>query len=604
MSSTFGVTIEDLRAYPWQDLIKNSPKKEMMSYHGLLSQALADCQTAADSRGVNVYRFLGGMTSWMPSYDDSNSKYQPMFTGAIAPANYEEGDLDVLEMLLPEIADSEFKSRVADLLWIRRKKKNPDHARIAVQAFLEAAAALESDKFDRIFTGRIKRGVQLSAVLGREKDLFKATLLNVDKLIQKYALTGQPWICADLMNILLEYGAGDHAAYSVLSGEIAKRLQSQNEFSWAQNYWRLQSNWLRIGGDGESSRVALVNEAEAIVLEADAATKRKTPSYGAAKGILAGGIEALRRAGGDAKRIEELRKLHAEYARKSLSEMSTISVPGGDFSEHVQTIVKAVKGQSLQHALLWLGNVPPTNVASLRKTLTESGGPFSFLFATEYLNEEGKTVARTKGANPSAKELEEEHAKAKMFEMASRFQWSLRAQTTILPVISQINSENNIEPKDFAFLLLHNPFVCPGREDIFARALLAGFRGDWLMVTHLIPPQIEHMLRFILVQQGKFTSSLDSEGIEAEYPLGKLLCEMPDIEAALGEDLLFDLRGILVEKPGTNLRNRMAHGLMNNSTFYDFPAVYLWWLFLKLCCIPALDYLERSQTAEKSEVKP
>src|SRR5437867_1456288 len=122
MSSTFGVTIEDVRAYPWQDMIKNSPKKEMMSYHDLLSQALADRQNAADSKGVNVYRLLGGITSWMPSYDDSNSKYQPMFTGAIAPENYGEGDLDVLEKLLPEIADAEFKSRVADLLWIRRKK--------------------------------------------------------------------------------------------------------------------------------------------------------------------------------------------------------------------------------------------------------------------------------------------------------------------------------------------------------------------------------------------------------------------------------------------------------------------------------------------------
>src|SRR5438034_68927 len=136
MSSTFGVTIDDVRAYPWQDAIKASPKKEMMSYHSLMSQALADRQNAGDSRGVNVYRLLGGLTAWMPSYDDSDSKYQPMFSGAIAGHDYQEGDLDVLEQLLPEIADPEFKSRVADLLWIRRKRKNPEHARVAVQAFL------------------------------------------------------------------------------------------------------------------------------------------------------------------------------------------------------------------------------------------------------------------------------------------------------------------------------------------------------------------------------------------------------------------------------------------------------------------------------------
>ncbi|MDB6017483.1 MAG: hypothetical protein JWR19_1972 [Pedosphaera sp.] len=575
-----------------------------MSYHGLLSQALVDCQNKGDSKGVSVYRLLGGMTSWNPSYDDSNDKYKPMFAGAIVPENYGEGDLDTLEKLLPEVTDPEFKSRVADLLWIRRKKKNPDHAKVAVQAFLESAAVLEAGTYDCIFTGRIKRAVQLSVVLGRESDRFIATLLHVENLIQKYSVTGQPWICADLMNILLEYGANNHEMYSVLCGKIAQHHQNQNEFSWAQNYWRLQSRWLRMGGgDSEAIRIALVNEAEAIVLEADAATKRKIPSYGAAKGILAKGIEALRRAGGDAKRVEELRKLHAEHAKKSLSELITISIPADDFTEHVQNVIKAVKGQSLEHALLWLGNIPPTNVASLRATLIQNGSPFSFLFATEYLDDEGKTVARTEGASPTAKDLEEEHIKAKMFEMAGRVQWNLRAQTTIIPALSQINSEHNIEPRDFAFLLLHNPFVSHGREDIIARALLAGLRGDWLVATHLIPPQIEHMLRYILAQRGKLTSSLDSEGIEAEYPLGKLLCAISDIEELLGKDLLFDLRGILVEKPGVNLRNRMAHGLMNNNAFYDLSAIYLWWLLLKLCCLPILNYLETVRHGEKVEAK-
>jgi hypothetical protein len=137
-----------------------------------------------------------------------------------------------------------------------------------------------------------------------------------------------------------------------------------------------------------------------------------------------------------------------------------------------------------------------------------------------------------------------------------------------------------------------------------ARALLAGLRGDWLTAAHLIPPQIENMLRFILARQGKLTSSLDSEGIEAEYPLGKLLCEIPDIEATLGEDLVFDLRGVLVEKAGANLRNRMAHGLMSSAAFYDSTAVFLWWLLLKLCCLPILNYLERIHSEQKPEAMP
>jgi hypothetical protein len=599
MSSTFGVSSDEVKKYPWQDVIKTSATKEMFSYHSLFNEALKNCQNAGDLLGVKVYRFIGGLTSWRLNYDDSNDKYLPLFDGAISPTDYQDEDLDVLEQILPEIVDAEFKSRVADLLWLCRKKKTPDHARIAVESFLTAASTLEDDRLDCIFTDRIKRAVQLSASLGKEKDLFKNTVSHVNALIQKYSQTGKQWVCGDLMNILLDFGEGDAAKLSTLCCNIAKHFQTQSDFMWAQNYWRLQSKWLRLTGDEEASRLALVSEAEAIVLEADAATKRKIPSFAAAKGILARGIEALRRVRGDKNRIEELRQLHAEYAKKSLHEMGTIQIPIPDGSQIVQTAIKAVAGKSLRQGMLSLANFPPTNTKLLRQNLIQGNHPEFLLFGAAYCNEEGKTVGSIEGVSPT--EIQEAHVRTKMFLMA-RTQWDFMAQTAILPALAKMNSEHNIGLKDFAFILLHNPFVAQGREDILARGLLAGFRGDWLTAAHLMPPQLEHMLRFILAQQGKLTSSLDSDGIEKEYNLGRILCEAPDlvatIEASLSKDLVFDLRGILIEKPGANLRNRMAHGLISSAAFYDTTVVYLWWLVLKLCSLPIFSYLEQQKAAK------
>jgi len=45
---------------------------------------------------------------------------------------------------------------------------------------------------------------------------------------------------------------------------------------------------------------------------------------------------------------------------------------------------------------------------------------------------------------------------------------------------------------------------------------------------------------------------------------------------------------LLVEHYGSNLRNLMAHGLLNHDAFYSRPIVYLWWLVLRLCCIPII----------------
>lgn len=57
----------------------------------------------------------------------------------------------------------------------------------------------------------------------------------------------------------------------------------------------------------------------------------------------------------------------------------------------------------------------------------------------------------------------------------------------------------------------------------------------------------------------------------------------------IGEDLLFDLQSLMVEPGfGTNLRNQLAHGLMDTDQFYADEAVYAWWLIWRMCCVPSL----------------
>lgn len=50
---------------------------------------------------------------------------------------------------------------------------------------------------------------------------------------------------------------------------------------------------------------------------------------------------------------------------------------------------------------------------------------------------------------------------------------------------------------------------------------------------------------------------------------------------------MFDLQGLLVERFGANLRNRMAHGLMADIEFTTPTVLYLWWLVLRICVIYA-----------------
>jgi hypothetical protein len=60
------------------------------------------------------------------------------------------------------------------------------------------------------------------------------------------------------------------------------------------------------------------------------------------------------------------------------------------------------------------------------------------------------------------------------------------------------------------------------------------------------------------------------------------------LEQLIGKDTVYNLRGLLAEHTGTNLRNRLAHGLLNDHDFIvSLPifAIYLWWLTLRLIAL-------------------
>ncbi|MFZ1978698.1 MAG: DUF4209 domain-containing protein [Bacteroidota bacterium] len=116
---------------------------------------------------------------------------------------------------------------------------------------------------------------------------------------------------------------------------------------------------------------------------------------------------------------------------------------------------------------------------------------------------------------------------------------------------------------------------------------MAGLQGDFITAIHFLVPQFENSLRYILEQQGVPTSGIDDDGIQEEYDLNKLLF-LEDTKKLFGENLIFHLQGLLVEKEGANIRNRMAHGLMYPGDFHSPDCIYLWALILRLCCWPSM----------------
>jgi hypothetical protein len=284
--------------------------------------------------------------------------------------------------------------------------------------------------------------------------------------------------------------------------------------------------------------------------------------------------------------------------------MSTVSSPM-DLAKWQSGARSHVHAETLQEALFALASIMDTacKAGDVRAQVMEEAQntPFPFLLSAEILDGAGRVVARAPSPLSDDPDVRERAIEAKMHRQ-SCFHRQAHVAAFIEPARQQIVLEHDCQIRDLLPIVANNPFVPMGREFIFARGLHAGLTGDYLIAAHLLIPQIEHTIRALLSERGVITSKIDQHGIQEERSLNELLY-LPETREILGDDLVFDLQGLLTERFGSNLRNRMAHGLMDHDQFFSSEVAYLWWLVLRFCCWPFL--LQRgvteSEPPEKTE---
>jgi Domain of unknown function (DUF4209) len=160
--------------------------------------------------------------------------------------------------------------------------------------------------------------------------------------------------------------------------------------------------------------------------------------------------------------------------------------------------------------------------------------------------------------------------------------YDVRFKTALRPMLEVIYAEHAISLRDLDYLVQDNEFIPPDRRITFARGFLSGFQFDWLIAAHLLVPQVENSIRYVLRRRGIITSILDSRFLQKEHTLDSLL-NRTETKEIFGADMVFNLRALLVSKYGSNFRHNLAHGLVGEAECYSVQVVQIWWLILRLC---------------------
>ena len=108
---------------------------------------------------------------------------------------------------------------------------------------------------------------------------------------------------------------------------------------------------------------------------------------------------------------------------------------------------------------------------------------------------------------------------------------------------------------------------------------------------------------YLAVECGEPVYNMNEEGIEEVKPMHAVL-ELEGVKESLDEDLIFALNTIFCSKFGFNMRNNVAHGMLDDQAFQSFKALYIWWFALKFCYLFCGKLQEENRNKINKKLKP
>jgi len=388
-----------------------------------------------------------------------------------------------------------------------------------------------------------------------------------------------------LSDLLLRSGLGKPKSAAIANKlqVLAEIFESKGEPHTAREFFAGAVKWYQRAGEREKATEMTVCVAEGWVKEAEAQGSQLM-----AGGFYESAIQVYRTIPRSERpphkvdeRVAELYARLSDAGEGALAEMGIIKWPSTDISKTVESARNAVRGKSITEALLSLANIHGGfHVEELRSESDQMlrAHPLQALFPATHISRDGRVISKRQGG------FEAEDYQATVWaEMIRHYsmQTSFVVQGMIWPALEVIAMEHRIKEWDFISLARRSPIVPDRRERLWGKALFAGYERDFTTALHLLVPQVEHMLRTRLKLAGVRTRNLDNEGIENEYGLSKLM-EIPEVSKIFGEDIAFEVKALFCEQMGPNLRNDVAHGLLDDDHCESFSAIYAWWLSLKL----------------------
>ncbi len=590
---------EDFQSIDLASLLHTCKGADGHALEAALNVALRDAEAQENEKAVRALRVLALLGTLHFRVDDPATPFAARWSArdsrSYQPSDFHGVQNAVLADVAASIGHPALRARVADVVWFNERKQWRA-AEVAVEAYCEVVKKRVAGEFIGPFDGRVgmigdavnflHRAIQI-ATGSRKWPQFNGLIEGA--CFDLYALAksnGQYVHFERLARIAVEYKLLNWTVIADDAEALAGGAGNDVLPDCVATVWRLAADAHEQLNDPVARLRCAESAAEQLLRNRDLVSH---PGARAHWTRLA--IAELRQIGGSTDRLLELQRELRSFQDEAVNATAQFAMPI-DLTAEQEEASLAFQDMSISECLLQLAGIAsPFDLDKLRneglKALDE--GIWGRLFGSTFMDAEGKLRgeinARHADAAPDDAQLKAQYHRILDLHrhtiVYGRIEPARRTVVTRFPVDERI-----LRP-----IVRASPFVPPHHEHIFCLGIARFWQGDFASAVHLLVPQIENSIRYVLLNGNDDSSKMSPELIQEDRSLGTLLeTHRVAIEKHFGANLANDIEMLFTYKLGPSLRHELAHGKLYDGACYSANAIYACWLVFHITVSPVVKH--------------
>ncbi len=601
-SDSVTISLEEFAEADVEAPIRDANSVDCRSLASLYEAVSKQHEQSGDEGATRIFGLLAQLTRMHFKPDDGTEPYGPAMMLPDGRRSMIPGDLRgdqsaVFAALAPGLQNPGLRARLSDVAWLNDRKLYA-MAQLAIDAYCDAVQAVLEGRSKFFGNKRSASSRDGADMLCRACRIAKTTGWKDPEGTRLQALVSD--VTQDA------FDRKDHRGF-LNAAEIALRFRIVEPTALARNaetlaatgapdaftsreLWELASRAHQQSGNDTERDRCLVSAAECLVALAEADGGRGI----VAASHLMKAIEALRRIPNTEERRRQLEPRLREAQASIRDQMGTISAPV-DLAELHEDARESVGGLSLSDALAAFAQLAASRTPDDLRDEAQSqaeGSLFSSIIPKAIVDDEGKVVSKSPAfvGDAETDDLALRHSIARN----EGFRRQLVAAGLIDPARQLIHAEHPLEQRDFLPLVAMTPFVPADRADLFSLAFARFFGGDFISALHILVPQLENSLRYILKQAGHEPSLIRSDMTQENRNLSVMLTkDRALLESLYGPAIVYEIENLFDFRGGPALRHQLAHGLVSGAACHGTDAIYACWFIFRLCCLHVFEHWDK-----------